>query len=150
MNLIDILTPDCIELAVDEKSKKRVLERLGVLISTHGELDEQLVFDSLVDRERLGSTGIGNGVAIPHGRIADLMHPVGAFIQLHKGINFDAVDKQPVDLVFGLIVPQSTTHEHSELLNSLVQQCNNAAWRAALREAKDKTTILQLMRTNLQ
>ncbi len=136
MNIIDILSPDCIESAVGVSSKKRVLEKLGGLITTHNpELSEDEIFESLVSRERLGSTGIGHGVAIPHGRVKTGGKSVGCFMQLENSIDFDAIDGKPVDLVFGLLVPENSTDEHLQILATLANLFSNEAICDKLRQA---------------
>lgn len=146
MNINNVLTPDNIAMGVEFNSKKRVLELLSKLMATgNPTLDPKLFFESLMDRERLGTTAMGNGIAIPHGRIENLDHILGGFIKLKEGINFDAPDNKPVDLVFGLLVPESATQEHLQLLSSIAQFFNHPGNCALLRAAKDSTTILKLL-----
>ena len=120
MKIADILTPARITLDVRSASKKAVLEDLARLVAgnTQG-LTPAQAFDSLVSRERLGSTGLGNGIAIPHGRISHLKTMVGAFVRTENAIDFDAIDGDPVDLFFALFVPERTTEEHLEMLANL-------------------------------
>ena len=110
MQLTDLITSQCIAGDVDLSSKKRVLEHLSQLIaSRQSDMTPTEVFENLVARERLGSTGLGHGVAIPHARLKNLNSPICAFIRLKHGIDFDAVDKQPVDLLCALLVPEKST-----------------------------------------
>jgi PTS system nitrogen regulatory IIA component len=146
MNINTVITPDNIAAGVELTSKKRVLEMLSQLMTAgYPELNPKILFEALMDRERLGTTGMGNGIAIPHGRINGLEQAVGGFIQLKQAISFDAPDNQPVDLVFGLLVPESATAEHLELLSSIAQFFNNPENCAALRAAKDNISILKLI-----
>lgn len=146
MNISNVLTLDNIAVGVEFNSKKRVLELLSNLMAGNNPtLDPKLFFEALMERERLGTTSMGNGIAIPHGRIENLDHIRGGFIQLKEGINFDSPDNQPVDLVFGLLVPESATQEHLQLLGHIAQFFNNPENCAALRAAKDNTTILKLL-----
>jgi len=86
------------------------------------------IFDSLIGRERLGSTGLGHGVALPHGRFNQSQRAVGAFVKLKKGVDFDAIDRQPVDLVFGLLVPDHYTDEHLKILAYLAEMFSDRAF----------------------
>ena len=120
MKIADILTPARITLDVRSTSKKAVLEGLARLAAgnTQG-LTPAQAFDSLISREHLGSTGLGNGIAIPHGRISHLKIMVGAFLRTENAIDFDAIDGDPVDLFFALFVPERTTEEHLDMLANL-------------------------------
>jgi len=141
-----VLTADNIAVSSEVSSKKRVLEALSqLMIMGHPELNPKLLFAAMMDRERLGTTAMGNGIAIPHGRMEGLEQTVGGFIQLKPGINFDAPDNQPVDLVFGLLVPESADAEHLALLSSIAQFFNNAENCAQLRAAKDNKILLKIL-----
>lgn len=107
-------------------SKKKVLQTLAerLSVSLSGVTDIEL-FDQLIAREKLGSTGIGSGVAVPHCRLAGLTKPIAALTKLPSGIDFDAIDQAPVDLIFALIVPEEATDEHLELLAAIVEKVNN-------------------------
>jgi PTS system nitrogen regulatory IIA component len=131
---------------VDASSKKKVLEELGKLFegSAPG-LTQDAVFDRLLERERLGSTGLGYGIALPHARVPDLEQAHGAFIQLSAGVDFDAIDNQPVDLVFALLVPEVATQEHLQLLAGLATLFSQAAFCERLRRAEDRQTLLELL-----
>ncbi len=134
MKLSEILSPDCIRLDVDATSKKRVLELASQLLAgTDESLSRRGVFDCLIAREKLGSTGLGHGVAIPHGRFAGLDKTVGVFLRTQKGVDFDAPDKEPVDLVFALLVPEESTEEHLQVLASIASYFNSGRSRDALR-----------------
>ena len=147
MQLTDFLTTDRIACDVNAHSKKRALEELSELIShDQSSISATDIFDCLLSRERLGSTGVGFGVAIPHGRLKDSNHTTAALIQLNHGIDFDAVDNQPVDLLFALVVPDKATEEHLKILALLAAMFKEDELRAQLREAKSPEDIMQLVR----
>lgn len=147
MQLTDFLTTDRIACDVNAHSKKRALEELSELIShDQSSISATDIFDCLLSRERLGSTGVGFGVAIPHGRLKDSDHTTAALIQLNHGIDFDAVDNQPVDLLFALVVPDKATEEHLKILALLAAMFKEDELRAQLREAKNPEDIMQLVR----
>jgi nitrogen PTS system EIIA component len=122
MNLIaKLLPPSNIVLDLDVTSKKRMFEQAGLLFENNQGVARSLVFDSLSPRQRLGSTGLGHGVAIPHGRIKGLKEAVGAFVRLAQPVPFDAPDAKPVTLVFVLLVPENATERHLQILSELAQ-----------------------------
>ena len=134
MKLSEILSPECIRLDSDATSKKRVLESVSQLLAdTDEELSAREVFDCLIAREKLGSTGLGQGVAIPHGRLSGLDKTIGVFLRLPKGVDFDAPDNEPVDLVFALLVPKESTEEHLQVLASIAGYFNSKGSGDALR-----------------
>jgi len=127
-------------------SKKRVLEEVGRLLATSTPgLTQDMVFDKLLERERLGSTGLGQGIGLPHARMAGVGQACGAFVQLRSGVDYDAIDNQPVSLVFGLLVPEEATEEHLQLLAKLAALFSNTAFCQRLQNAKDATSIYQLI-----
>ena len=101
------------------------------------------MFDHLLERERLGSTGLGHGIALPHARIPQLERAVGAFVQLRTGVNFDAIDDLPVDLAFGLLVPQDATEAHLQLLAKLASMFSNEMLCDKLRSGADEQELLR-------
>ncbi|MDH5407545.1 MAG: PTS IIA-like nitrogen regulatory protein PtsN [Gammaproteobacteria bacterium] len=144
MQLTDLIPVDRIGCNVDANSKKRALEILGELLSTgDSKLTSIEVFDSLINRERLGGTGIGHGVAIPHGRVASSDTTHGAFIKLSKAIDFDAIDNQPVDLLFALIVPEHSTEEHLQVLARIAAMFNDKELRTKLRQSETSQDLQQ-------
>lgn len=146
MLLTEIITPERIACDVDAQSKKRALEHLSEIIShTEDTISSNDVFESLLARERLGGTGVGHGVAIPHGRLKDNSHTLGAFIKLQKGVDYDAADHQPVDLLFALLVPKESTDEHLQILAQLAKMFSNEDFRQKLRNAETSQTIHQLL-----
>lgn len=134
MKLSEILDPDSIQLASDATSKKRVLESVSHLLAgCDDKLSPRAVLDCLIAREKLGSTGLGHGVAIPHGRLAGLDKAIGVFLKVSKGVDFDSPDDKPVDLVFALLVPEDSTEEHLQVLASIASYFNAEDSRDALR-----------------
>jgi PTS system nitrogen regulatory IIA component len=127
-------------------SKKRVLEQLGLrLAETIPALTQDKVFDALVERERLGSTGLGKGIALPHARMPQVAKAVAAFIKLREGVDFDASDGEPVDLAFAMLVPNETTEEHLQLLAQLAKMFSDINFCSALRQAESSSDLLQLI-----
>jgi nitrogen PTS system EIIA component len=136
LKIAQILAPERIVIAADCASKKSVLEKLAELLASAApELNSQKVFECLLARERLGTTGLGAGIAIPHGRVVHNGQAVGAFLRTSRPIGFDAVDNAPVDLFFALCVPEAATAEHLALLAELARLFSNQQLVAQLREA---------------
>lgn len=145
MNLIAPLLPPCnILLDLDVGSKKRVFEQLGLLFENHHGIARSQVFDCLFARERLGSTALGQGVAIPHGRAKGLRETLAAFVRLENPLPFDAPDGQPVNLIFALLVPEQANERHLQILSELAQMFSNEAFREALNTETDPGIIHQL------
>ena len=143
--LAPILPPAQVRSQVDATSKKRVFEEAGLLFeSLHG-LSRALVTDSLFTRERLGSTGLGHGVAIPHGRIKGLKAPMAAVFALGEAIGFDAPDEQPVDLLIFLLVPEAATQKHLEILSEIAELLSDATLREKLRQCTDPGELHQMI-----
>ncbi len=130
---------------LDVGSKKRVFEQVGLLLENSEKLSRSTVFDSLFARERLGSTGLGHGVAIPHGRIKGLREAVGVLIRLKQPILFDAPDGKPVSLLFVLLVPDQATDLHLQLLSELAQLFSSKVLREKLLSAPDADTLFRLV-----
>lgn len=145
--LNNILTVDQVLLDLDASSKKRVFEQAGMLFEGRLGMSRSLIFDSLFAREKLGSTGLGQGVAIPHGRIKGLKQAAGALIRLATPIPFDSPDGRPVTLLFVLLVPEQATEEHLQILSELAQRFSDRAFREALQTAPDATTVLGMFQT---
>lgn len=146
MDIANILTIDRMACAVEAGSKKKLLEQLSQLLAKSSpDLVATDIFDSLYRREALGSTGLGRGVALPHGRLGQLSQAVGAFVRLADGIDFDAVDGEPVDLLFALIVPAEATEEHLQILSRLAERFRDADLREGLREAEDCERVYALL-----
>ena len=126
-------------------SKKRLFEQLGLLFENQHGIAKGTVFESLFARERLGSTGLGQGVAIPHGRIKGLKDALGAFVRLAQPVPFDAPDGKPVSLVFALLVPEQATEKHLEILSELAQMFSDRALREAMASAPDALALHQVI-----
>jgi PTS system nitrogen regulatory IIA component len=138
MNLVSRLLPlNHVLLDLDVSSKKRLFEQIGLLFENSRQIPRSRVFDSLFDREKLGSTGLGYGVAIPHGRIKTLKEPVCAFVRTAAPIAFESPDGQPVNLVFAMLVPEHANETHLELLSELAQMFSDAGLRDALAATPD-------------
>ena len=130
--LANILPAAQVLVHVDATSKKRAFEEAGLLFENIHGLSRALVTDSLFSRERLGSTGLGHGVAIPHGRIKGLKAPMAAVLLLENAIGFDAPDEQAVNLLIFLLVPEAATQKHLEILSEIAELLSDAALRAKL------------------
>ena len=134
MTISEILAVDRIRLDVSAASKKRALEEMSnLLAAAQSDLTPRAVFDRLLARERLGSTGLGRGVGLPHGRVPNLDRTVGAFIKMETGVDYDSPDGEPVDLLFGLLVPEECTDEHLEILAQLAGAFDDDRLRSELR-----------------
>ncbi len=135
--LASILPAAQVLVSVDATSKKRAFEEAGLLFeSLHG-LSRALITDSLFARERLGSTGLGHGVAIPHGRIKGLKSPMAAVFQLTQPIGFDAPDEQPVSLLIFLLVPEAATQKHLEILSEIAELLSDTGLREKIKACND-------------
>jgi PTS system nitrogen regulatory IIA component len=144
MNIADLLTARRVICNRSVTDKKRVLELLGELIADNqSEFTVRQVCDSLSEREQLGSTGLGRGVALPHGRLGHGRQAIGAFVKLKQGVNFDAIDRQPVDLVFGLLVPEHFTDEHLKILAYLADMFSDQAFCEQLRGADSDRALFE-------
>jgi PTS system nitrogen regulatory IIA component len=140
-----LLAPSHVLLDLQASSKKRLFEQAGLLFENQDGIGRSVVFDSLFAREKLGSTGLGQGVAIPHGRIKGLKEALGAFIRLAQPVPFDAPDGNPVSLVFVLLVPEKATEKHLQILSELAQMFSDRTLRDAMGSAADAATLHQLI-----
>ncbi|MCG7199065.1 PTS IIA-like nitrogen regulatory protein PtsN [Marinobacter pelagius] len=146
LTIDNILVPELTLCRVPASSKKRVLEFIAEKIHQQDEtLSDTQIFNNLIARERLGSTGIGQGIAIPHCRLEGLDRVIGVLMTLEESVEFDAIDNQPVDLVFALIVPKEATSEHLELLSQLAEKFNERSFCNGLRECEDAKTLYERM-----
>lgn len=142
MSLISKILPVAnVFLDLDVGSKKRVFEHVGILFENSHGIARSVIFDSLFAREKLGSTGLGQGVAIPHGRIKGLKEAVGAFVRLSEPIQFDAPDSKPVSLIFVLLVPANATDLHLQILSELAQLFSDKQLREELLALADATAV---------
>lgn len=133
--LASILPVSQVIVGVDVTSKKRAFEEAGLLFESLHSLSRALITDSLFARERLGSTGLGHGVAIPHGRIKGLKAPMAAVLQLAQPIGFDAPDEQPVSLLIFLLVPEAATQKHLEILSEIAELLSDGEQREKIKTA---------------
>ena len=146
MQFSDIIAADRVKHVSNVTSKKRALEEVaGLLASGAPQLSDTDILASLAAREKLGSTGLGKGGAIPHGRMRGTEESVAAMLILDKGVDFDSSDGQPVDLVLGMIVPQEATQTHLTILKSIAEMLSDEEQVAALRSAKDDAAVFELL-----
>lgn len=145
MNLIaNILKVENVLVDLEASSKKRVFEQAGLLFENHQGLARSTVYDALFAREKMGSTGLGLGIAIPHGRIKGLKDAQGAFFRLATPVQFDAPDGQPVGMIFILLVPEAATEHHLQMLSELAQMFSDRAFREQLAAAPDSHALHSL------
>ncbi len=147
--LASILPPEQVQVSVAASSKKRAFEEAGLLFENLYQLSRALITDSLFARERLGSTGLGHGVAIPHGRIKGLKAPMAAVFQLLQPIGFDAPDEQPVNLLIFLLVPEAATQKHLEILSEIAEMLSDSPLRERIKVTTNAADLHQLI-TNWQ
>jgi nitrogen PTS system EIIA component len=139
------LVADRIGSGVDVASKKRLLQTLAELLATgDATLSSEAVLESLLERERLGSTGLGHGIALPHSRMTEVGDARCAFVQLLKGVDYDAIDGEPVDLALALLVPEAATETHLQLLSALATMFSDERLRQSLRGATSPEQVLAL------
>ena len=142
--LANLLSAEQVLLDLEASSKKRVFEHAGMLFEARLGLARSTIFDSLFAREKLGSTGLGQGVAIPHGRIKGLKQAAGAFLRLANPVPFDSPDGRPVDLLFVLLVPEQATEQHLQILSELAPRFSERTFREKLQAAPDAAAIVAL------
>jgi PTS system nitrogen regulatory IIA component len=143
--LASILSAAHVLVQVEATSKKRAFEEAGLLFENLHGLSRALVTDSLFSRERLGSTGLGHGVAIPHGRIKGLKSPMAAVFQLANPISFDAPDELSVNLLIFLLVPEAATQKHLEILSEIAEMLSDAALREKFTATDDAAQLYGLI-----
>jgi PTS system nitrogen regulatory IIA component len=142
----DLLQLDQISLSNTAASKKRALEAMAELLAAGTNTPSaEAIYEKLLDRERLGSTGMNHGIALPHARIKGINRPTGAFLSLAKGIDFDSLDNKPVDLIFGLLVPEQATDAHLALLAELARLFNKPELCSQIRQANTADQALHLL-----
>ena len=144
--IVDLLPQRNVAVGVDAASKRDLFGAIADLFSASGDLARSAVVDALSAREKLGSTGLGQGIAIPHGRIKGLKDARGAFVRLAQPIPFDAPDGRPVSQVFVLLVPEHATEQHLELLSELAQMFSERAFRERLAAAPDAASAWDAIR----
>jgi len=145
--LASILSPAQVLVRVEVTSKKRAFEEAGLLFEDLHGLNRALVAESLFARERLGSTGLGHGVAIPHGRIKGLKSPMAAVFQLDQPIGFDAPDEKPVSLLIFLLVPEASTQKHLEILSEIAELLSDSSLREKIKTCDDAVELHRIIST---
>lgn len=133
-DLSNLLAEDLVLDLQSTDSRKRILQKLARIVSEKIHADTRDILDAVLERESLGSTGVGDGVAIPHARIEGLDKPIGIFVRLSEGVDFDAIDNRPCDLIFMLLAPHNSGADHLRALAQVSRAFRNAELRAALRE----------------
>ncbi len=142
--LLRLLPPENVLLDLEATSKKRVFERVGLLFENNQGIARSTVFEALFAREKLGSTGLGHGIAVPHGRIKGLKEAKGAFVRLASPVPFESPDGQPVSLLFVLLVPEHATDQHLQILSELAELFSDRASRESLSVATDADRVRQV------
>lgn len=142
--LLRLLPPENVLLDLEATSKKRVFERVGLLFENNQGIARSSVFEALFAREKLGSTGLGHGIAVPHGRIKGLKEAKGAFVRLASPVPFESPDGQPVSLLFVLLVPEHATDQHLQILSELAELFSDRASRESLSVATDADRVRQV------
>ena len=151
MNTISrLLSPDTISLTAEAATKEALFLVAANAFAERVGINSAQILEALLMREQLGSTGLGQGVGIPHGRLKGLKQVAGMFYRLSKPVPFDAPDNRPVDLVFFLLVPEQSTEEHLQLLSELAQGFSDPDFRECLRKAADSHGIAQIFASNGQ
>jgi len=145
MTISALLSPQSIFLDTEITSKKKLLELIANIVADRTQLSESAIYNNLLNRERLGSTGLGQGFAVPHARLENLDHTMGCFFRLKDPVNFESPDNQPVDLVFTIIIPEQATEEHLIILSSLAGIFSRPEVCEAIRSAASKEEIAQII-----
>lgn len=146
MQIQNLISPGRVVCSMPATSKKKTLELISELFSNEvPELTQNDIFTSLINRERLGSTGLGHGVALPHGRVEGANNAVGVFVKLDTAIDYDAIDGHPVDLFFALVVPENSTSEHLSILSQLAEMFSDKGFCESLRAGESDQQIYDLI-----
>jgi PTS system nitrogen regulatory IIA component len=148
MLLSDFISPDSVVASLKAKSKKQLLQDLSVRAARLTGLSERDIFDVLLQRERLGSTGLGHGIAIPHGKVQGLKRIVGIFARLAEPVDFDAVDGDPVDIVFLLLAPEGAGADHLKALARISRLLREGSAVEKLRASKDASALYAVLTEN--
>lgn len=145
MTLTDLIAPSAILPTLKVNNKKQALQELAARAAELSDQDERAILEILLQREKLGSTAVGNGVAIPHGKLPKLGRLFGLFARLERPIDFEALDSQPVDLVFLLLAPEAAGADHLKALARVARQLRDPEIARKLRESKDADAIYSVM-----
>jgi len=145
MHLADLISPEAVIPSLRAKTKKQLLQELSAHAARRTGLQERYVFDTLLQRERLGSTGLGEGIAIPHGKFAGLKRIVGIFARLAEPVDFEAVDGEPVDIVFLLLAPEGAGADHLKALARISRLLREGHAVDKLRASKDASALYAVL-----
>ncbi|HAS4600482.1 TPA: PTS IIA-like nitrogen regulatory protein PtsN [Vibrio cholerae] len=145
MQLSEVLSLDCTKSAVQCSSKKRALEIISEIAALHTGQNATELFECMLSREKMGSTGIGNGIAIPHARMSDSENAVAVLLQCEEPIEFDSIDNRPVDLLFALLVPEDQCKEHLKTLACMAERLNDKQTLKQLRNAASDQELYNIM-----
>lgn len=145
MQLNEVLSLDCTKTAVQCTSKKRALEIISEIAAQHSGLDSNRLFECMLSREKVGTTGIGNGIAIPHGRMLDSDQAIAVLLQCEQPVDFDAIDSRPVDILFALLVPDEQCKTHLTTLSLMAEKLNDKATLKRLRHAETDQELYDIM-----
>lgn len=148
MEICNFLAPTSVFINVKAKSKKQVLQFLSDEAAKITQIDQRVIFDGLLERERLGSTGVGKGIAIPHAKFANLNEILGIFVKLDSQIEFDSIDDKPVDLVFLLMVPENAGADHLTALARISRFMRNEANIAGIHGAENIDSLHTMLTQN--
>jgi len=147
MTISALLSPQKIFIDTEVSSKKKLLELIANITADQTQLSESTIYANLLNRERLGSTGLGQGFAVPHARLPELQNTIGCFFRLKQPVNFESPDNLPVDLVFTIIIPQEATEEHLLILSSLARIFSKAEVCEAIRAAANREEIEKIIQS---
>lgn len=147
MSISALLSPGRIFLDTEVTSKKKLLELIAATVAEQIDASQSCLFNSLLERERLGSTGLGHGFAVPHARLANLDTTLGCFLRLKQPVGFESPDNQPVDLVFAIIIPEEATEEHLMILSSLASVFSQTEVCDAIRQAGSTDEIAEIIKS---
>jgi len=145
MTLSSLLAPEAVFSGLKANSKKQLLQDLSALIAPLVGLSDRLIFETLIQRERLGSTGIGQGIAIPHGRMKGVTRLVGFFAKLARPVDFDSMDGEPADLIFVLLAPEEAGADHLQALARVARVFRNSRTAQTLRQAEDRAALYAIL-----
>jgi PTS system nitrogen regulatory IIA component len=146
MEISDILHPDCVLCAVQGTSKKRILELISQIANQHLiDIDQATILASLVSREKMGSTGIGGGIALPHGRLEGLERALAVLVTCQPAIEYDAIDNMPVDIFFAILVPENKAEKHLQTLSSIAAKLSDKDLLKQLRSADTPQKLFQVI-----
>jgi nitrogen PTS system EIIA component len=145
MTIASLITPEAVVSGVAGTARKQVLQSLAAELARISRLDERTIFETLLQRERLGTTAVGQGIAIPHGRIAGLNRLVGLFAKLARPVDFEAMDGQPVDLVFVLLAPEDAGADHLQALARIARLFRGPAVAQKLRQTDDEAALYAIL-----